>query len=169
MPSKRGPAMSDITPLIAPRDELNFYHQKACHVRHDMSAFQAYCVMTQHNSFLLKGAFWLRDRLSRLGKVKPIHGFSSIKPEQPPHVGDTLDFFTVHTVSHYRLCLTSIDSHLGVMVAIEIADNTDTSKPNELMITTSVKTYNAFGTLYMLPVAPAHGLIINNMLRKLPV
>ncbi|WP_312808455.1 hypothetical protein [Agrobacterium cavarae] len=36
-----------------------------------------------------------------------------------------------------------------------------------LTITSSIVTHNAFGRIYMLPVGPAHTLIINSDLRRL--
>jgi len=41
-----------------------------------------------------------------------------------------------------------------------------TENCQRLSITTSVKTHNAFGRLYMLPVAPAHGVIVRSMLAR---
>lgn len=43
------------------------------------------------------------------------------------------------------------------------------AQPRCLHITTSVKTFNTFGRLYMLPVAPVHGLIIKLLLSHLPL
>ncbi|VXC62946.1 hypothetical protein YERSI8AC_110077 [Enterobacterales bacterium 8AC] len=38
------------TPLVAKREELNFFHQAYCSVPNDMTAFEAYCQMTTKTS-----------------------------------------------------------------------------------------------------------------------
>ncbi len=58
------------------------------------------------------------------------------------------------------MTLTVRDRHLDVMICIEIEGCT-------LSLTASVVTHNLFGRLYMIPVAPAHQLIVLLMLRSL--
>lgn len=58
------------------------------------------------------------------------------------------------------MTLTARDRHLDVMICIEIEGCT-------LSITASVVTHNLFGRLYMIPVTPAHRLIVWLMLRRL--
>lgn len=56
--------------------------------------------------------------------------------------------------------LTERDRHLDVMICLSIADRV-------LTITSSVITHNTFGRLYMLPVGPAHKLIVNRYMTRL--
>lgn len=77
-----------------------------------------------------------------------------------PAVGERLDFFTVETISDQQLVLTSRDTHLAVMVCMDVYGQS-------LSVTTSVLCLNTFGRLYMLPVGMVHGLIVRKMLEKL--
>lgn len=129
-----------------------------------MTAFEAYCQMTDNSSWLLKSAFWLRDRISSLAGVKSIGGFVGSRPETPPQTGGKLDFFDVLSISEDKLFLSSNDRHLSVLAAIML--DSPVASARKLTITTSVKTHNFFGTLYMLPVAPAHEVIVQRMLEK---
>jgi len=150
--------------LLAPRSELNFLHSANAVISNEWSAFRLYCFMTAGTPKWLKGAFTVRDKISQHFNVEKIGGFSGKTPEQAPVVGEKLDFFTVQAISDQKLVLTSRDSHLAVMVSIDLIGQ----DVREVFITTSVKTFNTFGRLYMLPVAPAHGAIIKFMLARLP-
>ena len=153
-----------IASLVAPRSELNFLHSASAAISTDWTAFRLYCFTTHSTPAWLKGAFAVRDKISQHFNVEKIGGFSGRAPNQAPIVGEKLDFFTVEAISDEKLVLTSRDSHLDVMVSIDLIGQ-DT---REVFITTSVKTFNMFGRLYMLPVAPAHGVIVKRMLSRLP-
>jgi hypothetical protein len=71
-----------------------------------------------------------------------------------------LDFFLIERLEEDMMTLTTRDGHLDVMICIEIIGS-------KLTITASVVTHNLFGRLYMIPVAPAHRLIVWLMLRRL--
>jgi hypothetical protein len=152
-------------PLLATREELDFFHQDRCLVPADTTAFQAYCRMTDDNSLVLRIAFWLRDRFSVLAGVRPIQGFAGRRSNQAPAAGDKLDFFDVQSICDDELCLMACDRHLSALVALTLAHAVDTKR--ELIVTTSVCTHNFFGMLYMLPVAPAHGVIVRRMLQRM--
>lgn len=134
-----------------------------------LTPFEAYCAMTRKISIPLRFAFFMRDKISGLFKVGAIYGFKGERPSSVPEVGSKLDFFTVEAVSDNQLVLISKDKHLAVMVSIDIILQIDGSSTKNrlrwLHITTSVKTYNWFGKIYMLPVVPAHKIIVKNMLR----
>ncbi|WOE32482.1 MULTISPECIES: DUF2867 domain-containing protein [unclassified Acinetobacter] len=155
----------DTSNLVAPLQELNFFHKDHTLINTDITAIQAYQIMTQQSSVLLNIAFKIRDDLSyRLNRVKPIKGFGASMGEIPK-LNQKLDFFDVVKISDQELFLQSTDKHLSVLVAIQI----EQYQPNQniLKITTSVITYNFFGKIYMLPVSVAHGIIVRNMLKKL--
>ena len=151
--------------MVAPRECLNFFHQDWCPVPAGMTVLEAYCRMTGKSPRLLRAAFWLRDRISVFAGVRPIHGFASHNKNQVPVAGDSLDFFNVHSISDDELCLTACDRHLSVLVALQL--DPPAGENRFLTITASVKTHNVFGKLYMLPVAPAHGVIVRYMLKRL--
>lgn len=150
-------------PLVAPRHELNFLHCADAASPAGWTAFQLYCFTTTATPRWLKVAFKVRDKISRHFNVEQIGGFSGKGSRSVPAVGEKLDFFTVEAISDQQLVLTSRDSHLAVMVCIEVIGQ-DTPRAS---ITTSVKTFNTFGRLYMWPVAPAHGVIVRYMLSRL--
>jgi hypothetical protein len=104
-------------------------------------------------------AFALRDAISARFGVKRIGGFSGGLVEVP-QVGGHLDFFLIERLEDTMMTLTARDRHLDVMICIERNGCT-------LSITASVVTHNLFGRLYMIPVAPAHRLIVWLMLRRL--
>ena len=151
--------------LVAPVKALNFLHEDTQIINKNISAIQAYNMMTHQSSPWLNTAFKIRDFLSyKLAGIKPIKGFGSSKIH-PPELNDKLDFFDVVKISDNELFLQSTDKHLSVLVSMQI--NACTEYKNEIKITTSVVTYNFFGKIYMLPVSIAHGRIIRNMLKKL--
>lgn len=104
-------------------------------------------------------AFALRDAISARFGVKRIGGFSGGLVEGP-EVGGHLDFFLIERLEDTMMTLTARDRHLDVMICIE-------RNGCKINITASVVTHNLFGRLYMIPVAPAHRLIVWLMLRRL--
>lgn len=158
---------ADIPRLIADRRELDFFHSATITTDAVQTAFDAYCVMTADIPLLLRLAFWLRDWVSAAFGVKKIGGFEKQRPVIAPKVGEMLDFFSVEEVSPDRLVLTSRDRHLAVMVCLDLRSRGNTNFSKCLRVTASVVTNNRFGRLYMLPVAPAHRLIVSWMLEKL--
>ncbi len=104
-------------------------------------------------------AFKIRDTISALFGVRRIGGFSG-KRRDHVREGDYLDFFLVERIEANMLVLTARDNHLDVMTCI-------TTGAGSVSITASVITKNFFGRLYMLPVGPAHRLIVWNLLKRL--
>ncbi|MBV4489648.1 DUF2867 domain-containing protein [Pseudomonas oryzicola] len=151
--------------LVAAPAELDFFHSDGIVVTAPMTAFGAYCAMTSVVPGWLAVAFRLRDSISRRFNVAAIHGFSSRSPEQVPVVGELLDFFTVEAIVDQQLVLTSRDTHLAVMVSMDL-DEAGQGR-QYLRVTTSVQCFNRFGRLYMLPVGKAHGPIVRRMLRNI--
>ncbi|MES2435017.1 MAG: DUF2867 domain-containing protein [Pseudomonadota bacterium] len=88
-----------------------------------------------------------------------IGGFSGAAVEAA-QIGDHLDFFLIEHIDDQTLSLTARDRHLDVMTCVTVIGC-------KLAITASVVTHNWFGRAYMIPVAPAHRLIVWAMLRRL--
>jgi hypothetical protein len=152
-------AFPSSTRLVAPRAELNYLDSQSAPISPTATAHDAYRRMTANQSAPLRAAFFVRDKISRLFGVEEISGFSGATPAVPPAVGDKLDFFTVESITDQQLVLTSRDSHLEVMLSVDI----DASR---VFVTASVKTKNLFGRAYMVPVAIAHKGIVASSLRK---
>jgi hypothetical protein len=145
--------------LVAPRAELDFFHQSSVHLPHAMTPLEAWTRITEEPLPLLGLAFKLRDAISARFGVTRIGGFSG-EARTFVQEGDKLDFFLVETINDEVLTLSARDRHLDVLTCV-------TSVENTLTITSSVKVHNRFGWLYMLPVRPAHRLIVWAMLRRL--
>ncbi|WP_287912555.1 DUF2867 domain-containing protein [Acinetobacter sp.] len=151
--------------LVAPVHQLNFIHQDQQCIDKNITASQAYRLMTSTPPIWLKIAFKIRDFLSQhLGGVQPIQGFNPFV-QAPLEQGGKADFFEVIKVSDRELFLQSTDKHLSVLVVLQILPYNE--QKNQLKISTSVVTYNLFGKIYMLPVGMVHGAIVRNLLRNL--
>lgn len=145
--------------LTAPRTALTFHHARTITLRAPMTALDAWNRIMAQPLPGLALAFRIRDAISARFGGKRIGGFTG-RHATPPQVGDTLDFFVVERIAPDILTLSERDTHLDVMTCITITDR-------RLTITSSVKVHNLFGRLYMIPVAPAHRLIVWAMLRRL--
>ena len=150
--------------LIAAPADLDFLHSDSVPLSAPLTGLQAYCAMTSHTPAWLAGAFRLRDFISRRFNVADIQGFTPRSPEHVPKVGERLDFFTVEGISDEQLVLTSSDTHLAVMVCMDLPS--EGAGAPRLSVTTSVQCFNAFGRAYMVPVGLAHGPIVRRMLRN---
>ena len=157
---------SDRPSIIAAKSGLAFYHCSTAEIDVGIDTSRAYSLMTQDPPWPLRMAFSVRDRISALFGVSKIHGFVGNIPSTDPAVGEKLHFFLVEYCSPSKLVLTSRDVHLSVMVCIEIIDNYAGCKTKRLCVTTSVQTHNLFGKIYMMPVGPAHKVILWRLLRR---
>ena len=145
--------------LVAPRAALAYYDRQTLTLPQPMAPLQVWQRMMARPLPLIGLAFRLRDAIAARFGVKRIGGFTG-RPVDEVQVGDKLDFFLVENITPTALTLTERDRHLDVMISVTV-------EGVELAITASVITHNAFGRAYMLPVAPAHKLIVWAMLRRL--
>lgn len=145
--------------LVAPPDGLSFLDSQGLPLPAPMTALEAWNRVMAHPLPGMALAMRLRDAISARFGVRRIGGFSGrrVNAVEP---GDHLDFFLVERATPEVLTLTARDRHLDVMTCV-------TTGGGRLAITSSVVTHNLFGRLYMLPVAPAHRLIVRSMLRRL--
>lgn len=148
-----------MTQLVAPEGQLDFRHEASVDLPLALTPLQAWTRIMADPLPGLGLAFRLRDAISARFGVRRIGGFSG-RPVTQVQPGDRLDFFAVEAVAPDLLTLTARDRHLDVMVCV-------TTRERRLSVTASVVTHNAFGRAYMLPVAPAHRLIVRAMLRRL--
>lgn len=145
--------------LVAEPAALDFFHARGIDLKAPMTALEAWNEMMRRPLPGMALAFWLRDTVAAWFGVRRIGGFSG-RRAAPPQVGEKLDFFLVERVEDEILTLSERDRHLDVVTCI-------TTGGQRLTITSSVKVHNAFGRLYMIPVAPAHRLIIWYLLRRI--
>ena len=145
--------------LIAPREALDFLHVGEVELAQPLTALEVWSRTTAGGLPLVPLTFRVRDGISGLFGVAPIGGLKAPPPEGV-RVGDELAFFTVDAVRDDLLALAVRDRHLDVMACI-------TAEGRKVQVTASVRVKNLFGHVYMLPVGPAHRLIVWAMLRRL--
>jgi hypothetical protein len=144
---------------LAPIDTLDFYCPQSIILPTPITPQHAWAIVMSHPSPILKMAFKIRDAISARFGVQRIGGFTT-SSAQNVQVGDKLDFFLVEHSSRETLSLSARDRHLDVLTCVSV-------EGKALTITSSVKTHNLFGRAYMIPVAPAHKLIVWNSLRRI--
>lgn len=154
--------MLDIAPPVTtlrPQQELDYYDSRSIILPVAVTPLEAWNLMRSEPQPLMQLAFKARDAISSLFGVKRIGGFSGARRDLVK-VGDRLDFFLVEHVAADMLVLTERDRHLDVMICLS-------THGRSVTITASVVTHNAYGRIYVLPVGPAHKLIVYNDLRRL--
>ena len=137
--------------------ELDYHDSRSVLLPAPITALEAWNLMTAEQGLPMRLAFRARDAISSLFGVKRIGGFSGTRRDTV-EAGDYLDFFLVEHSAPQMLVLTERDRHLDVMICLSITDRM-------LVVTSSVVTHNTYGRLYMVPVGPAHKLIVNSYLR----
>ena len=145
--------------LIRPMDQLDYHDSRSVLLPVAVSPLQAWNLIMSGPQPIRRAAFRIRDAISARFGAKRIGGFTETA-RQDVQAGDHLDFFLVEHVGPDVLALTVRDHHLDVMACISTAGR-------KLTVTASVVTHNRFGRAYMLPVGPAHKLIVHVMLRRL--
>jgi hypothetical protein len=149
--------------LVAPMGELDFHDARGIALPRPMTPLEAWALCMSRPLPGLGLAFRIRDAISARFGVKRIGGFSSSAPGsldgRALEVGDKLDFFLIERIGPEILTLSERDRHLDVVTCITTSDQ-------RLMITSSVKVHSLFGRAYMVPVGPAHKLIVAAMLRR---
>jgi len=145
--------------LVAPRAALAYHDSQRITLPRALTALQAWQHIMANPLPGMALAFRIRDAISARFGVQRIGGFSGA-PVAQVAPGDKLDFFLVEAARPDQLVLTARDRHLDVMISVDTAGR-------DLAITASVVTHNRFGRAYMLPVGPAHRLIVALMLRRL--
>jgi len=151
--------MTSSADLVAPRECLAYLDRQTLRLPYPLTPLDVWRRMMARPLPLIGLAFRIRDAIAARFGVKRIGGFTGNTVGEVK-VGDKLDFFVVERLSPTALTLTERDRHLDVMIAITV-------EGEDLAITASVVTHNAFGRAYMLPVAPAHKVIVRAMLRRL--
>lgn len=144
---------------LLPVDQLDYFNSQSVELSRPVTPLEGWNIIMSMPRPGMQMAFAIRDRVSALFGVRQIKGFSGQRQETVS-VGEKLDFFTVETANDNCLSLTERDHHLDVMTCISTHEKV-------LSITSSVVTHNLFGKAYMLPVGPAHKLIVREMLNQL--
>ncbi|MEG2802569.1 DUF2867 domain-containing protein [Stenotrophomonas sp.] len=146
--------------LHAQRPGADFVHAcQAAVPRAGRSALQAYRDMAATVPAWFDGLMAVRNRGMRLLGMKHLGSLRAVPDAPDPRPGDRLGIFTVQQCTPDAIVLEDDDRHLHVQVALQW-------RGDWLEIATVVHTHNAFGRLYMLPVAPIHRWIVPRLLRR---
>ena len=145
-------------------EDIDYLSYQTVSLPQDISAYDAYRIMTQSQPKWLKILFQMRDFLGRMVGIRTIKGFEQLS-KNIPNVGDKVHFFNVIELEKDKLTLIIRDHHLDVCLHLRLIDDSD--KQNKLYVITSVKNHNLIGKLYMVPVSVLHPFIVNRLLRNL--
>lgn len=146
-------------PTLGPVDHLDYYDVRSIELVAPLTALEAWNLMMAEQSPIWGAAFWVRDAISARFGVRKIGGFSGMRRDAVS-AGDRLDFFLVEAAAPDLLVLTERDRHLDVMTCLS-------TEGNRVTVTSSVITHNWFGRAYMLPVGPAHKVLVSGALKTL--
>jgi hypothetical protein len=111
----------------------------------------------------------LRDRIVSLFGLKAVGRLSlegGGRSSSEPAVGDAFSIFRVVFVDSRELVLGIDDTHLDVRMSF-LKRLTDSRA--SYVVSSWVKTHNALGRVYMLPVAPVHRILVGLMMRGVPM
>ena len=86
------------------------------------------------------------------------------KPLADYRAGDRVGIFTIHSLTERELILTDSDTHLDAKISVR---KTGSAAHPRAAVTTVVHVHNFLGRLYLVPVIPAHRLIVPAMMRRL--
>ncbi len=145
-------------------EDIDYLSYQTTSLPKDISAYDAYRMMTQSQPKWLKILFQLRDFLGLMVGIRTIKGFEQLS-ENIPNIGDIVHFFNVIELEKDKLTLIVRDHHLDVCLHLRLIEDND--KQNNLYVITSVKNHNFIGKLYMVPVSVLHPFIVNRLLRNL--
>ncbi|WP_219626338.1 DUF2867 domain-containing protein [Stenotrophomonas maltophilia] len=123
------------------------------------TALQAYRDMAASIPGWFDGLMALRNRGMRMLGMKDLGSLRAVQDIEQPRPGQRLGIFTLQALDADAIVLEDNDRHLRVQLALQWQGDV-------LEVATVVHTHNAFGRLYMLPVAPVHRLIVPHLLQK---
>lgn len=160
MPRVRGVPIDAGSVLHAQRRAADFSH--ACQVaapRQGRSALQAYRDMAATVPAWFDGLMAVRNGGMRLLGMKHLGSLRAVQDVADPRPGERLGIFTLQQCTPDAIVLEDDDRHLRVQLALQW-------RGDLLEVATLVHSHNAFGRLYMLPVAPVHRMIVPYLLRR---
>jgi len=115
------------------------------------------------------GLLWIRDRivssfgLKTVGRLRlAVDGRRTAEPA----VGDAFSIFRVVSVGRSELVLGIDDRHLDVRILFLKREKDEQAS---YVVGSWVRTHNALGRVYMLPVAPIHRLLVRLVMRGVPM
>ncbi|PIT49694.1 DUF2867 domain-containing protein [Snodgrassella alvi] len=158
--------LPDNVTMIA--DELDYLDCQKKEICKNITAYEAYKMMTSHQPEWLRMLFNLRDIVVKPAGVRAIKGFTNLE-ENKYQSGqiNTAHFFTITEDIADKLTLIVKDSHLDVCLCLRITENISNPDKNLLYLVASVKNHNFWGRLYMLPVSVLHPFIVHKLFENI--
>ena len=146
--------------LRAQQPGASFVHACQAHTRRNgRSALQAYRDVAATIPGWFDGLMALRNRGMRLLGMKDLGSLRAVQDTAAPRPGQRLGIFTLQSLDEDAIVLEDTGRHRRVQLALQWQGDV-------LQVATVVHTYNAFGRVYMLPVAPVHRWIVPHLLKK---
>jgi len=110
----------------------------------------------------------IRNRAVSLVGIRDVGALGAVsdKPASAYAVGDKLSFFDIFALNETEVLAGVDDSHLNVRIAF-VKRHVE-GRPTYALCSW-VKTHNALGRLYMIPVGPMHKLIVKSAMRALVI
>lgn len=147
--------------LVSTADKLNFRADHQLALPRAMTAMEAWRIFMAVPLPGMGLALRLRDAISGLFGVRPlVERGTAPGDDAPARAMEQIGFFEILRNDPDCLTMVQRDRHLDVMICA-------TTEAQTLRLTASVKVHNWFGHIYMIPVAPAHRLIVRRMLRRM--
>ncbi|KDN12771.1 hypothetical protein SALWKB12_0578 [Snodgrassella communis] len=164
--SKTLTELPDNVTLVAEKlDYLDCQRKEICK---NITAYEAYKMMTSNQPEWLRMLFNLRDILVKPAGVRAIQGFTNLDEDKYKSGQiNTAHFFTITEDTADKLTLIVKDSHLDVCVCVRITENTSNPGKNMLYLVASVRNHNFWGRLYMLPVSVLHPFIVHKLFENI--
>ncbi|ASR42885.1 hypothetical protein BEN78_05325 [Xanthomonas citri pv. mangiferaeindicae] len=129
-------------------------------MRGGRTALQAYRDLAAAVPGWFDGLMTLRNRSLRLLGMKDLGALRAVQTTGTPRPGERLGIFTLQALGDAAIVLEDDDRHLRVQLAVQWHGD------SVLEVATVVHVHNAFGHLYMQPVAPIHRLIVPHLLQR---
>ncbi len=136
--------------------------------RSDLTATELFVAIGRQTPAWINSLMNLRNSVVRQLGLKDLGNLAALPQTmaEPLQPGQRIGIFTFVRATPSELVVQDDDKHLTVQLAL-LKRNMDAAH-DEITLCTVVRTHNALGRLYMLPVGPAHKRIVPAVLRQAP-
>lgn len=127
----------------------------------ELSALTVYVEMSKITPRWIDHLMRLRNAIVSVVGIKDLGTLSAVQGIDTDNitVGERVGIFTLIANEQDKVMLSDKDKHLDVVVTLEIDRNN-----HQIALTTAVSVHNLLGRLYLLPVIPAHKVIVPALL-----
>jgi hypothetical protein len=135
----------------------------------DRSALEHFLAAASQTPSWVNVAMGIRNRVVQMLGLKNLGNLDSFDSQRDPESylpGDRIGIFTLFEQSFDEVLLGDKDKHLDVVLSVRRTPSTD-HRTVQVSLTTIVHVKNLLGRIYMLPVAPAHRVIVSAVLGRI--